>query len=322
MKKYFKYFTPLLVTTIFFLAIYLLYQKLKNYSLEQLQESIQQISVESLCLSFAITIVSYIILVGYDWLALVALDKRLPIKRVALVSFIGQVVSYNFGALLGGTSIRYRFYTSWGFSLSDIVHLVLMLAVTFWVGAFGVCGIVFFFAPPPIPDEILVHIPIANIRVLGALLVMVAVAYLMLCFFVKAPLQIFGKEFVFPSGKIAIAQFLVAGLDIIVAASCMYVLLPEHLGMSFVEFLPGYLLAQVSAVLTHVPGGVGVFELVLLHLTGTTHGQMIFAAVLIFRVIYYIIPLLFGAVIYAFFEANQIGQWLKKNIFRIGSSPS
>ena len=80
-------------------------------------------------------IVNYIILVGYDWLALKAIHKSLPLPRVGLVSLVGQAVSYNFGALLGGTSVRYRFYSAWGFSLVEIVRLVLMLAVTFWVGA-------------------------------------------------------------------------------------------------------------------------------------------------------------------------------------------
>ena len=72
----------------------------------------------------------------------------------------------------------------------------------------------------------------------------------------------------------------------------MYVLLPGDMGVSFLDFLPSYLMAQVAVVLTHIPGGVGVFELVILHLTHTSHEQMVFAAVLLFRLIYYIIPLL------------------------------
>ena len=149
-------------------------------------------------------VINYMILVGYDWLALKAIHKQLPLPRVALVSFVGQAVSYNFGALLGGTSVRYRFYSAWGFSLTDIVRLVLMLAVTFWVGALGLCGIIFMIAPPVIPDELLRHMPIADVRILGVILFMVACSYLVLCFTVRKPVHIFGKEFVFPAPHIAV----------------------------------------------------------------------------------------------------------------------
>ena len=138
MKKYLRYLGPILITAIFLLAVYLLYNKLKAYSIAQIRESILQISYGRIGLSLVLMVINYMILVGYDWLALKAIHKQLPLPRVALVSFVGQAVSYNFGALLGGTSVRYRFYSAWGFSLTDIVRLVLMLAVTFWVGAFDI----------------------------------------------------------------------------------------------------------------------------------------------------------------------------------------
>ena len=317
MKKYLRYLGPVLISCLFLLAIYLLYQKLKAYSLEEIRQSIEQVSYFSIGLSIFLTVINYLILVGYDWLALKAIHKSLPLPRVGLVSLVGQSVSYNFGALLGGTTVRYRFYSAWGFSFSEIVRLVLMLAVTFWVGALGLSGLIFLVAPPVIPDELLAKMPIRDIRVLGVLLLSVAVVYLVLCFRVRKPVHIFGKEFVFPAPRLAVAQMVVAGVDLIAAASCMYVLLPHDLGISFIDFLPGYLMAQVAVVLTHIPGGVGVFELVILHLTHTPREQAVFAAVLLFRLIYYILPLLAAAVLLAVYEARQsrnmlreAGRWL------------
>lgn len=149
MKKYLRYLGTVLVTAVFLLAIYLLYHKLKSYSLAQIRESISQISNGRILFSMLLMVVNYT--VGYDWLALKAIHKDLPLPRVGLVSFVGQAVSYNFGALLGGTSVRYRFYSAWGFSLVEIVRLVLMLAVTFWVGALGLCGLIFIVSPLPFP---------------------------------------------------------------------------------------------------------------------------------------------------------------------------
>ncbi len=311
MKKYLRYLGPILITCIFLGAIYLLYHKLKAYSYEQIRDSLTHISDWRLLASVGLMIVNYLILVGYDWLALVAIKKPLPIGKTALVSFIGQAVSYNFGALLGGTTVRYRFYSAWGFSLVDIVRLVLMLAVTFWVGALGLCGLVFIISPPEIPAELLSKMPITDVRFLGFILLAIALAYMVACHFIRKPITVFGREFVFPPLKIAILQAIVAGIDLIVAAGCMYVLLPGDLNIGFVQFLPSYLMAQVAVVLTHVPGGVGVFELVILHLTHTPREQVVVAAVLCFRLIYFILPLLAAIVFLAIYEARQ-----RKNVLR------
>ncbi len=317
MKKYLRYLGPVLITSIFCGAIYLLYHKLKAYSFVQISESLSQIPDWRLLASVGLMIVNYLILVGYDWLALVAIKKPLPLQRTALVSFIGQAVSYNFGALLGGTTVRYRFYTAWGFSLHDIVRLVLMLAVTFWVGALGLCGLVFIVYPPNIPAELLSKMPITDVRILGVILLGMALAYFVACYFIRKPIYVFGREFVFPPLKIAILQAIVAGIDLIVAAGCMYVLLPGDLDIGFIQFLPSYLMAQVAVVLTHVPGGVGVFELVILHLTHSPREQVVVAAVLCFRLIYFILPLLAAALLLAVYEARQrkdilrdAGRWL------------
>lgn len=305
MKKYLRPLGSVAVAAIFVLAVFLLYHKLKTYSIAEIRESLGQISYGRIGASIALTVVNYMILVGYDWLALKAINKSLPLPRVGLVSFVGQAVSYNFGALLGGTTVRYRFYSAWGFSVSEVVRLVLMLAVTFWVGALGLCGLIFMVAPPVIPLELSGKMPIADMRVLGVLLFLVACSYMTLCFVVRKPIHVFGKEFVFPSPRIAVAQALVAGVDIVTAAACMYVLLPGESGISFITFLPGYLMAQVVVVLSHIPGGVGVFELVILHLTQTVDERTVFAAVLIFRIVYFIIPLLVAAALLALYEARQ-----------------
>lgn len=312
MKKYLRFLGHILIAAIFVLAVYLLYNKLKAYSVAQIRESIQEISWLRIAISMLLMVVNYGILVGYDWLALKAIHKQLPLPRVALVSFIGQAVSYNFGALLGGTSVRYRFYTAWGFSIVEIVRLVLMLAVTFWVGALGLCGLVFIVAPPHIPDELMANMPIQDIRLLGWILLAIASGWLALCFTIRKPVHIFGRDLIFPSPAIAIAQAIVAGVDLIAAAACMYALLPGNLGISFIDFLPGYLLAQVAVVLTHIPGGVGVFELVILELTQTPQPQTVFAAVLLFRLIYYILPLIAAAILLAGYEAAQRRQMMRE----------
>ena len=290
LKRLLRALGPVLVGCIFLGAVYLLYREISKYSLADIRMSLAQISTGSIILSVLLAIINYIILIGYDWLALKGIHKTLPVSRVSLVSFVGQAVSYNFGALLGGSTVRFRFYSSWGFSPMDIVRLVLMLAITFWVGALGLVGAIFMIAPPEIPPELGMHMPL-DIRPLGAILFLIAISYLIVCKFNHKPIHIFGKEFAFPPFKIAVAQAVVAGADLVAAGACLYVLLPPDAHVSFLQFLPTYLMAMVAVVLTHVPGGAGVLEVVILHLT-TASPQAVFAALLCFRVIYYLLPLL------------------------------
>ncbi len=299
-KRLIRALGPVLITCIFLGAVYLLYKEINKYSIADIRMSLSHISTGSILLSLFLAIINYIILIGYDWLALKGIHKVLPLTKVSLVSFVGQAVSYNFGALLGGSTVRFRFYSSWNFLPIDIVRLVLMLAITFWVGAFGLVGGLFLIAPPDIPVELGMHIPIGP-RLLGSILVLVAVGYLVVCWFMRKPVHILGKEFAFPPFHIAVAQLLVAGADLIAAGACLYVLLPPDSGVSFIEFLPSYLMSMVAVVLTHVPGGAGVLEVVILHLT-TASSQNVLAALLCFRVIYYLLPLLLAAVVFAIYE--------------------
>lgn len=303
MKKILPYLGKLLVLCIFLFAIHLLLRELRHYQLSSIVQSFRQIPVRHLALSFIIMLFSYFILMGYDWLALKAIHKKLPLRKVAFVSFIGQVVSYNFGALLGGTTVRYRLYSSWGFSTLDIMRLVLMLAVTFWVGALGLAGMIFLLVPIDVPPELGLSNDI--IQPLGAFLVGLMLLYLLVCYCAKSrPLIIMRKEFHLPSLHIALAQTLVAWADLIVAAACLFILLPKG-DLTFWEFMPGYLMAQVAVVLTHVPGGVGVLEVVIRHLTPDVSFQAIIAALLTFRVIYYLIPLLVAAILLGLFEIHM-----------------
>ena len=302
LKRLLRALGPVLVGCIFLGAVYLLYREISKYSLADIRMSLAQISTGSIILSVLLAIINYIILIGYDWLALKGIHKTLPVSRVSLVSFVGQAVSYNFGALLGGSTVRFRFYSSWGFSPMDIVRLVLMLAITFWVGALRARRGDFHDRPGDPAGTGYAYA--AGYPPLGAILFLIAiVCYLIVCTIHK-PIHIFGKEFAFPPFKIAVAQAVVAGADLVAAGGLPVRPASPDAHVSFLQFLPTYLMAMVAVVLTHVPGGAGVLEVVILHLT-TASPQAVFAALLCFRVIYYLLPLLLAAVIFAIYEVRQ-----------------
>lgn len=133
MNRLASHFGRLLVLLVFLAAAWLLYDRLKEYTFGQIREAIAAMPTWHIVAASLLTVLNYVILIGYDWLAVRWVgEKDLPLRKIALASFAGYAFSYNFGATLFGTSIRYRLYSAWGVPLLKIVKLLVILGLTFW----------------------------------------------------------------------------------------------------------------------------------------------------------------------------------------------
>lgn len=293
---------PLLVVAVFMAAAWLLYRELKHYHYRDIRDAIGAIPTWRLLASLGLTIVNYVVLIGYDYLAMHAIRHPLSLGKISLASFTGFVTSYNFGALLGGTSVRYRLYSAWGLSAVQILQLVIMMAITFWVGAFALASVVFIVQPFPIPDKL--HLPFTSVHPLGFVLLAISLGYVALTASRRRTLHIRDRQFPLPGVQMTLLQLSVAALDLCVAAGCLYVLVAHDITVGYWEFLGMYLLAVVAVIITHVPGGLGVFELILLTLSAPGSAPSMIAALLVFRIIYYLLPLLAAVLLLAGHEVS------------------
>lgn len=291
---------PLVVIAIFLGAVYLLTKELKHYDIHQIRAAVAHIPNWRLWAAVGLTIVNYLFLIGYDFLAVRAIQHPLPLRKISLASFTGFVISYNFGALLGGTSVRYRLYSAWGLSAVEILQLVIMLGTTYWIGVFALAGCVFIIQPFPVPASL--HLPFVNVQSIGYGLLAVAAVYAVLPYIRKSPIAIKGIEFQFPKTSMTLLQLLVSAVDLMLVGAILYTILGPDLTIGYPEFLGMFLLATVAVVLSHVPGGVGVFELVILTLVASPSSAKILAGLLVFRVIYYLIPLFIALVMLGIHE--------------------
>ena len=291
------------VLLVFLVAVWMLLHELKDpdgnqYTIRDILDQLRLIPASHFCLALALMVLSYVVLFGYDVLALRSIGRSLPLWRVAIAAFVGHCCSFNFGAILGGTTVRYRLYSLWGLSAVDIVKLLLVLGVTFWVGALALAGVMFWWQPINIPEQLrhALHLPFTTVRPLAPILIIIVMLYLGLSVFNRRPLRFRGHELYLPSLRMALSQLVVASADFVVAASVLYVLLPSSVEISFLHFLSIYLLAIVGGVATHVPGGIGILELVVLTLVTSSQQKPVekdalLASLLAFRVVYYLIPL-------------------------------
>ena len=289
MQRYLRFLIPLVVVAVFVAALWLLHHELREYHLRDVVASLEQIPASHLALAVLLTVLNYTVLVGYDLIATRHIGRRLPLQRVVFASFLGYVSAYNFGSLLGATTVRYRLYSSWGLSTVEIVKLIAMLTVSFWVGLAAFAGVVFIVEPLAIPARL--HLPFATARPLGYALLVVVALYLLLGAVRKRPIRLRGWELTLLPTRISLAQIAVATADLAVAAGILYTLLPHTIEVTYVQFLGIFLLALVAAVFSNVPGGLGVFEVVILVFLNPKDPHWVLGALLAYRGIYYLIPL-------------------------------
>jgi phosphatidylglycerol lysyltransferase len=94
-------------------------------------------------------------------------------------------------------------------------------------------------------------------------------------------------------------------------AGVLYVLLPSHQGLTLPAFFSIYLLALVAGLISHVPGGLGVFEIVFLALLpkemlgANGLGEAVVGALVVYRAIYYLLPLVVGSIMLGAYELHQ-----------------
>lgn len=242
---------------------------------------------------------------GYDTLAFRYIQHSLAYRKIALTNFISSAASNTIGfALLTGSAIRYRLYSAWRVAPLAIAQVIAFVNFSFWLGLFTVAGVLFFLYPLATPDQL--HLPFASVRPIGFIFLILVVAYLLGSAISRQPLRVRGRELQFPSLKISLLQILISSLDWSLAAAVLYTLLPAGTPLSYSGFLEIYLLAMTAGVISNVPGGLGVFEtVVLLLLSPQVPSAAVLGSLLAYRGVYYFLPLALATALLGLYEVYQ-----------------
>ena len=303
-KKLLSYLGTAFAIFLLVASVAVIRQELKSYSLQDVIQSLQAISVTQRWLAVLFTAMGYGAMTGYDGLAFVHLKYPLGYWRTASTNFICSAVGNTLGfPLFTASAIRYRRYGRWGVPPLVTTEATAFALGSFWLGLFALGGAAFLIAPLPVPAQL--HLPFTSARPLGVVLAIAGGIYSLGCLLVRKPLMIKGHGFRFPSFGVAIAQFAVSSLDWGMAAAVLYVLIP--LGdISYFSFLNIYLLAMGAGAISSVPGGAGVFEtVVILLLEGKVPGDAVLASLLAYRMIYYLLPFAIALVFFLFQESAE-----------------
>lgn len=294
---------PLLGVGILCAALWVLHRELRQFHYGDVVAELHVLPSSSALLALLFTALNYWLLTGYDVLAMRYIRQPLSYRRVALASFSSYAFSNNIGlSFLGSSAIRYRLYSLWGLSAVEITTVVLFSAVTTWLGVMAVGGVALLVQPVGPPAGL--HLPMASFRLLGALFAAVVVAYVLLAGVRRRPLRIRSWELAVPRLSLRVSQVCIASLDWAVAGIVLYALLPRADGLTLPVFYSIYLTAQVAALVSTVPGGLGVLEsIVLVLLKPYLTAPQVLGSLLAFRGIYYLLPLCAGALALGAHEA-------------------
>jgi uncharacterized membrane protein YbhN (UPF0104 family) len=216
------------------------------------------------------------------------------------VAFISYVFNLNLGALIGGVAFRLRLYTRLGLHTGQITLIYSLSLVTNWLGYFLLAGSLFALHPLPLPPNWPIHR--AGLQLLGAALLAAGLAYLLLCAFSKRRSWAWrGHAVVLPAGRRAALQAALGMANRLLRGPRRDVLMPDKL--DFASVMQVTLLAAVAGVLTHVPAGIGVLEAVFVALLAhRAPVHQLLAALLAYRLIYYLAPMVMALLLYLLSE--------------------
>ena len=284
--------------------------------------SLRAIPKSVLGLAGLLAFLTYAVYCSFDLIGRYCTRHGLSHRRVLLVTFISYAFNLNLGTIIGGVAFRYRLYGHYGLYGGQIAHVTALSMVTNWIGYCLLAGCVFLAWPLPLPPQW--DMGAIDMRWLGVLTLTIAAAYLALCAWRGGrdgrDLVVAGRSIPMPGWRLAVLQLGLSSLHWSLMASIIFVLLQGK--APYPTVLATLLVAAVAGVIAHVPAGLGVTEAVFVALMGhqVEHGPLL-AALLGYRGIYYIAPLVIAAVSYLAVEVRRRRDALDVDVAEVTNTP-
>jgi len=301
-----KWLAPGLTFLVFVVVLFALNRELHEYHLRDVLGALRAISPAAVVGAVAYTLLSYFSLTLFDVLGLRYAGRPLPYHRSAPVSFIAYAFAHSFSfAALTGAAIRYRFYSPAGLTAVDVARISAFTSVTTGLGISLLGGLALLFEPAT--TGAVLHLPAGWALVAGIGVVAGVVAYAVWGCFARDSSEVSNWRIDPPGPRLVVPQLLAGLADLAFSAAALWMLLPASATIGFPAFCAAYAAAIVAGLVSHVPGGLGVLEAVLL--VTIPHGDPagMLGAFAAYRLIYYILPLLVAALIFALREvAGQL----------------
>lgn len=296
-------FSVLISVVMLPVGIWLGYRAFREYSFDQIVQSVAALPAGQLALAFGFTAASYACLTGFDALALRYVGRSLPYRRIALTSFVSLSIGHNVGvAALSSGALRYRFYSASGVTALDVGRIILFCGVTVGLGLACLAGIALLLRPD-LPEAVL-GFGGGVARFAGIACFAAAGCYVLLSWKLTRPLCIRGHEFRLPPVRLAAGQVILGTVNFGFVAAALHQLLAG--AATYPAAVAAYALGNIAGLLSHVPGGIGVLEYVIAQVISQAD---VVGALIAFRIVYFLVPLMIGSTLLVIAE---LGRWRRR----------
>jgi uncharacterized membrane protein YbhN (UPF0104 family) len=290
-------------TAVFFLLVGgLLVSQARSIEWGEVLNSLENYPLTAAWGAVALAAASFTLYSCFDLLGRHYTGHALSAPTVMLVTFTSYAFNLNLGSLVGGVAFRFRLYSRLGLKPGAITRIMSISMLANWMGYVLLAGLVFSLHPPTLPPDW--PVTTGHLRLAGLALLAAAAAYLGICTFTRQRhYELRGHTLELPSPRLAVLQLLMGAGNWLVMSGILFILLQHRIEFSAVVSV--LLLAAVAGVITHIPAGLGVLEAVFVALLSHLMPQAeLLAALVAYRVIYYLAPLGIATAVYAVMEAR------------------
>jgi len=295
-----------LSVTVIGFALYILYQMLRDMDPEDVLKALRGTEIKTVVLAGLCVAAGYFTLTFYDFFALRAIGRNeIPYRIAAFAGFTSYSIGHNVGAsVFTGGAVRYRVYSSWDLTAIDVAKVCFVAGLTFWLGNAAVLGIGVAYHPEAASS--IDQLPVWLNRVLGLVLLAILCGYVV---WVSSRPRHVGRgnwTVTLPGGRLTLVQILIGIVDLSFCALAMYILMPDEPYVGFVVVAVIFVSATLLGFASHSPGGLGVFDAAMLygimHFDSQFDKEELLAGMLLFRVLYYIVPFVISVMLLLFRE--------------------
>lgn len=283
-----------------FVAVAIVVHAVQQLTLERVLASLSRVGWQHIGWALLCTAGSYLALTGFDWIGTRYAGGRLPYHRIAIASFLSLSIGHTVGfSPFSSGAVRYRYYSQWGLRNDQIGQIILLSVVTVTLGETTLSAIVLL-GHRSFAQKVLGIAPFLS-DAIGILCATVVISYAACAFlFQRRPILIFGRRFRFPRPGLALGQIGVGLLNYVFVAGVLHFLLLAAVApIDFFTTTTAFILGNLTALLSHVPGGLGVLEATIALLLPNIDA---IGPLIAFRCVYYLVPLALGLTLLGIME--------------------
>lgn len=292
-----------LSTTIVGISVYVLANILKDVDFAGVAANVGAMPASQIARALLFVASAYVTLTAYDFFAVRTIGaNHVPYRIAALASFAGYAIGHNIGATaISAGAVRYRIYSQFGLGLIDVAKICFLTGLTFWLGNLAALGVGMVYRPD-VGTRVL-QLPAETVRVLGISALLLLCAYVAWASRKPTTIGIRNWSVVLPGGLSTLVQIGIGVADLGCSSLAMYSAIPSAPGGELVTIAIAFVAATLIGYASHAPGSLGVFEAAMLVALPEVSKEELVAGLLVFRVLYFLVPFCLALVSMACWES-------------------